>query len=110
MPVFHSQPNQYKHSILETSSLYCSENETILVWKWDCAHFNLFYSSTCSIGIVFGFLGNQKISDSIRGFENTADSALQDGVNYLNDTINVSEEREVLSGVNQATFVYSCRK
>jgi len=40
------------------------------------------------IGIVFGFLGNQKISDSIRGFENTADSALQDGVNYLNDTIN----------------------
>lgn len=56
-------------------------------------YFNLFYSSACSIGIVFGFLGNQKISDSIRGFENTADSALQDGVNYLNDTINVSERK-----------------
>lgn len=56
-------------------------------------YFNLFYSPTCSIGIVFGFLGNQKISDSIRGFENTADSALQDGVNYLNDTINVSERK-----------------
>jgi len=42
--------------------------------------------------LLFGFPGQtRRISDSIRGFENTADSALQDGVNYLNDTINVSE-------------------
>ena len=47
--------------------------------------------STCSLGVVFGFLSNQKFSDSISGFENTASSALQDGVNYLNDTLNVRE-------------------
>ena len=40
---------------------------------------------------MFGFLSNQKFSDSISGFENTASSALQDGVNYLNDTLNVRE-------------------
>ena len=48
--------------------------------------------STCSLGVVFGFLSNQKFSDSIGGFENTASSALQDGVNYLNDTLNVREK------------------
>ena len=48
--------------------------------------------STCSLGVVFGFVSNQKFSDSIGGFENTASSALQDGVNYLNDTLNVREK------------------
>ena len=47
--------------------------------------------STCSLGVVFGFLSNQKVSNSVSSFENTASSALQDGVNYLNDTLNVRE-------------------
>ena len=48
--------------------------------------------STCSLGVVFGFVSNQKVSISVSSLENTASSALQDGVNYLNDTLNVREK------------------
>ena len=48
--------------------------------------------STRSLGVVFGFVSNQKVSISVSSLENTASSALQDGVNYLNDTLNVREK------------------
>ena len=48
--------------------------------------------STCSLGVVFGFVSNQKVSISVSSLENTASSALQDGVNYLNDTLNVRQK------------------
>ena len=43
-----------------------------------------------SIGVIFGFVSNQQISDGIGGLEDTVDSAIQDGINYINDTANVS--------------------
>ena len=48
--------------------------------------------STCSLGVVFGFVSNQKVSISVSSLENTASSALQDGVNYLNNTLNVRQK------------------
>ena len=48
--------------------------------------------STCSLGVVFGFVSNQRVSISVSSLENTASSGLQDGVNYLNDTLNVREK------------------
>ena len=74
--------------------------------------------STCSLGVVFGFLSNQKVSNSVSSFENTASSALQDGVNYLNDTLNVreggreeGEKRRVGDGEkNYCSFSLSCSK
>ena len=49
----------------------------------------------CSIGVIFGFVSNQQISDGIGGLENAVDSAVQDGINYINDTANVSIKLEM---------------
>lgn len=59
-------------------------------------------------GVIFGYLSNEKISGSIENFGNTASIALQDGINYLNDTVNVSQliiNSSGLHGVSEVAIV-----
>ena len=44
----------------------------------------------CRVGIILGFLSNEKISDAVKSYTGTADAAVQDTINYIKDTADVS--------------------
>jgi len=39
-----------------------------------------------SIGVVFAFISNEKLNDSIRGFNTTVNTALDNSLNFIDDT------------------------
>ena len=48
--------------------------------------FNLSLSSISSIGVVFAFVSNEKLNDSVQNFENTVNTALNSSLNFIDDT------------------------
>ena len=50
------------------------------------------FINNCSTGIVLGFLSNDKISTAIDSYTGTVDAAIQDGVNFVEDTLDVCIE------------------
>ena len=44
-----------------------------------------------SIGVIFGFLSNQQISEGITRFKTRVVEASDDSVNYITDTVDVSQ-------------------
>ena len=45
---------------------------------------DLFYFS--SIGVVFAFVSNEKLNNSIQGFNTTVNTAIDDSLNFIDDT------------------------
>ena len=43
-----------------------------------------------SIGVVLGFLSNDKLSSAIKSYTGTINNAITDTVNYVNGTVSVS--------------------
>jgi len=39
-----------------------------------------------SIGVVFAFISNEKVNDSVQNFENTVNTALDTSLNFIDDT------------------------
>jgi len=39
-----------------------------------------------SIGVVFAFISNEKVNDSVRGFNTTINTALDNSLNFIDDT------------------------
>ena len=44
-----------------------------------------------SIGVIFGFLSNQQISEGIMEFKARVEAASDDSVSYITDTVDVSQ-------------------
>ena len=42
-----------------------------------------------SVGIILGFLSNDKISSTLDTYTSSVDAAIQDGVNYVDNTLDV---------------------
>ena len=53
-------------------------------------HFMLFFS----VGVVFAFVSNEKVNDSIRNINTTVNTAVDNSLNFVDDTQRVS-----LSGI-----------
>lgn len=49
--------------------------------------YNIYYNF--SAGIVLGFLSNDKISSAVDTYTSTVDAAIQDGVNFIENTLDV---------------------
>ena len=49
-----------------------------------CAIVSLFCLS--SIGVVFAFVSNEKLNDSVRGFNTTVNTAIDTSINFIDDT------------------------
>lgn len=43
----------------------------------------------CSAGTVLGFLSNEKISSAVDTYTSAVDAAIQDGVNFIENTLDV---------------------
>jgi len=48
----------------------------------------VFLSLVCfsSIGVVFAFVSNEKLNDSVQGFNTTVNTALDTSINFIDDT------------------------
>jgi len=46
----------------------------------------MFLSHFFSIGVVFAFISNEKVNDSVQNFENTVNTALNTSLNFIDDT------------------------
>lgn len=45
-----------------------------------------------SVGVILGFLSNDKISSTLNSYTSSVDAAIQDGVTYIDNTLDVSNQ------------------
>ena len=50
-----------------------------------CSYFIILFFSLCSVGVVFAYISNQQLNDSIRNFDNTVNTALNSSLNFVDD-------------------------
>jgi len=62
-------------------------------------------SSFHSIGVVFAFVSNEKLNDSVQNFDNTVNSAINGSLNFIDDTQMVGDVYLIL--VDNVLYVAS---
>lgn len=50
----------------------------------------LLFAFVCSVGVVFAFISNEKVNDSIRNLDSTVNTAVDNSLNFVEDTQIVS--------------------
>ena len=59
----------------------------VIFWYVCCLWHNFllkFYYS-CSVGIVFAYISNEQVNESIRNFDNTINAALNGSLDFVDD-------------------------